>query len=97
MIPEWTVYDDEIAKFASTLSASASSNMTPGVASNGQAGVLNAFTKKADELGQAKLQGIERDEFELAQSIEEELVVEINGDLAADDSEEGTARVKDEL
>lgn len=49
MIPEWTVYDDEVAALAKRVA-------------DEQSGV-GAFGSKADELEQAVQQTVERDEF----------------------------------
>lgn len=57
LIPEWTVYDDEVAAFAQRVALNSSS----GHQSDDDAVV--AFSKKADELAQAVEQSVERDEF----------------------------------
>ena len=51
MIPEWTVYDEEVAALARRLAANASSGQQ-----------LAAFGSKADELEQAVQQRKEREE-----------------------------------
>lgn len=57
MIPEWTVYDDEVAAFAQKVALASSS----GPQADDDA--VGAFSKKADELAQAVEQKAERDEF----------------------------------
>lgn len=49
LIPEWTVYDDEVAALAQRVAAEESE--------------IGAFGKKADDLEQAVQQSVERDEF----------------------------------
>lgn len=70
LIPEWTVYDDEVAALAARIAST-------------QQDTVNAFTGRADELGQAQQQKAERDEF-----------VEAQDSSAA---EGGAIRTKDEL
>lgn len=55
LIPEWTVYDDEVAALARRIALE-----SPAAAEDD---TLNAFSKKADELEQAVQQSVERDEF----------------------------------
>jgi len=63
-IPEWSKYDDEIALLAGRIAS----------ASPEEAGAT-AFSKRADELEQAKLQSIERDQFEAEESSKAEQIV----------------------
>lgn len=63
-IPEWSKYDDEIALLAGNIAS----------ASPEEAGAT-AFSKRADELEQAKLQSIERDQFEAEESSKAEQIV----------------------
>ncbi|KAM0749302.1 hypothetical protein T439DRAFT_327029 [Meredithblackwellia eburnea MCA 4105] len=84
LIPEWTVYDNEVAALAARVAEEASSNSSDDFSSQSKGGI-NAFSKKADELVQAVEQSAERDEF-----------VESHAPHTAGESaEEG--RVKDEL
>ncbi|KAL8279773.1 hypothetical protein RQP46_007868 [Phenoliferia psychrophenolica] len=85
LIPEWTVYDDEVAALAARIAASQPASS---LSSGAQSGI-NAFSKKADELVQAVEQSAERDEF-VHEAVEKER--DAHG---GEDEKEG--RVKDEL
>ncbi|KAK4698563.1 UDP-glucose:glycoprotein glucosyltransferase, partial [Phenoliferia sp. Uapishka_3] len=88
LIPEWTVYDDEVAALAARIAASHSS-ASASLSSEAQGGI-NAFSKKADELVQAVEQSAERDEFVESHSAEK-------GEEVAAAAEEEEGRRKDEL
>lgn len=88
-IPEWTVYDDEIAAVAQRVALQASSGLEVDVSA------IGAFAKRAEELRQAVEQNLERDEF-VAEHAGDALVAEEDGgasEKVVDDSD----HVRDEL
>lgn len=67
LIPEWTLYDDEVAALASRVAAESSQGSEIVNAE------IGAFSRNADELAQAVEQKAERDEFVEAESKAEDI------------------------
>lgn len=76
-IPEWTVYDDEIAALAARVAASQTE--PDGAVEAESDSAIGAFAKSADQLEQAEQQVIERQEFAAAEDkVEVEKAAEAN-------------------